>query len=165
MEVLGICLPYIKRCFQEHQWNAFSLGLRYLRFCCFRECRFWRDQRSQFKSYTVSKTFGMEVLGICLPYIKRYFHQHKWSAFFVRAQISQILLFLKMVVLKWSKITIWERHMFHYFFSYESFRYVSTSRKKIFSVTPVFFSAQLTHILLFSGMPPLERSKVTVWGQ
>ena len=32
-----------------------SLGLKFLRFSCFQECRFGRDQRSQLNNYTFSK--------------------------------------------------------------------------------------------------------------
>ena len=170
MEVLGICLPYVKRSLQKHQWSAFfcraqitqilffqecwlerdqrshldsnsfsktfstmevlgmsTLALKYLRFYSFRECWFLSDQRSHFENDTFSKTFSiMEVLGMCLPYIKRYFQDHQSRAFFVRAQISQILFFLRMLLLESSKITVWERHLFQNFFFYGSLRYVSS---------------------------------------
>ena len=77
MEVLSLWLPYVKRHFQWHQWIYFSLGLKLFRFCCFRECRFGGDHRSQFNNSIFSKVFSaMEVLGMWLPYVpyvKRYF--------------------------------------------------------------------------------------------
>ena len=42
--------------------------------------------------------FAMEVLGIRLPYLKRYFRW--WSVFFFRAQITLVLLFWRMLVAK-----------------------------------------------------------------
>ena len=148
---------------------CFSLWLKWLRFCCFRECCFWRDQRSQFQKDTFSKkknlqwsfeflstlckkvfsgatvkgifvcgsnnsdsvVFGntalgdikdhslimtrfekkkiaVEVLGLCLLYIKRYFQEHQFSGFFFMAEITQILLFSGMPLLERSKIKVWE---------------------------------------------------------
>ena len=73
---------------------VFFLGLRCLGLFCFGECHMWRDQRSQFESNVFSKNlFGIEVLGICLPYVKTYFQEHQWSTFFFRTQITQILFF------------------------------------------------------------------------
>ena len=48
-----------------------------------------------------------------------------------------------------------------------NFRYVSTLREKVYSRAPVrcfafFLIAQITQILLFSGIAPLERSKIIV---
>ena len=48
----------------------------------------------------------MKVLGVCLYYLKRDFQEHQLSAFFFKAQITQILLFLEKLVLKRSKITV-----------------------------------------------------------
>ena len=147
---------------------CFSLWLKWLRFCCFRECCFWRDQRSQFQKDTFSKrkknlrgsfgfvstlhkkvfsgapvrwvflygwnnsdsavfgnaTFGeikdqslrmtnfekkfaMKVLGLCLPYVKRYFQEHQLSVFFFMVQTTQILMFSGKPILQRSKTTVW----------------------------------------------------------
>ena len=73
----------------------------------FGEYRFWNYQRSKFENNTFSKKKkkkkkkkknAMEVLGMCLPYLKRYFQEHQWSVFFFVAQITQILLFFGMPV-------------------------------------------------------------------
>ena len=47
MEVLHMCLTYLKR--------FFHVALKCVRFSCFRECWFWRDQTLQFVSNTFSK--------------------------------------------------------------------------------------------------------------
>ena len=116
----------------------FPLWLICLRFSCFWESQFWRGQRSQFESNTFSKKmFAMEVLGICLPFVKRYFQEHQWSSFFFGAQITHILLFSGMPVSERPKMKVWERHLFHNVFFYVSFYYVSTLCKKVFSAAPV----------------------------
>ena len=48
----------------------------------------------------------MDVLGMCLSYVKRYFQEHEFSAFLIVAQITQILLFLGMPILERSNITV-----------------------------------------------------------
>ena len=156
----------------------FSFWPKLLSFCCFQEFWFWRDQRSQFENDTFSKKncyvslkfvsnlrkkvfsgepvkcvflygwnnsdsvifgsaafgeikdhslstksfqkkFAMGVLGLYLPYVKRYFQEHQLSAFFFMAQITQILLFSGMPLLERSKITVWERHLFKRKFTME----------------------------------------------
>ena len=77
-------------------------------FCFFRECRFWRDQRLQFENNTFSKKIcATEVLGLCLPYVKRHFKDHQLSVFFFMAQITQIHLLPVMPISQRSKITLW----------------------------------------------------------
>ena len=100
MEVLSLCVPYIKRYFQKHQWSPFFfiaeinlygsfefvctlhkrvfeklffLSLKQIRFYGFLECSFWRDQRSRFENDTFLKKLAMKVLGMCPRYVKRYF--------------------------------------------------------------------------------------------
>ena len=98
-EDLDICLPYVKRYFKSTSEILSSSGLKELRFCCFQECWFQRDQRPKFENNTFSRIFSaIEVLGMCLPCVKRYFQEHQWSAFFSRAQIPQILLLARMLV-------------------------------------------------------------------
>ena len=100
--------------------------------------------------------------------VNGYFQQQWWNAFFVRADITQILLFSRTVVFERLRITVWEGHSFKNVFCYGSFRYMSTSSEKVFSGAPLkcfFFMAQITQILMFSGMLVLERSKITVWVQ
>ena len=43
------------------------------------------------KTTPFQKKFAMEVLSLCLPYVKRYFQEHQLSAFLSMAQITQIL--------------------------------------------------------------------------
>ena len=83
------------------------------------------------------KFFCMELLGMCLPYVKRYFQRHQYSAFFFMAHRTQILLFSGMLFLERSKIKFWLRQLSKKFFCYGSFRCVSTLRKKLFSGAPV----------------------------
>ena len=123
------------------------------------------------------KKIAMEVLRLCIPYIKRYFQKQQWSAFLFIAEINQILLFSGMQFLERSKVTVVKRHflkksllwkfyVFAYLTSksifkrygrfaeiknssfrarsfqqknncYGSFRYVSFLRIKVFSGAPV----------------------------
>ena len=77
-----------------------------------------KDHSLRTKSFQKIK-FAMGVLGLCLPYVKRYFQEHQLSAFFFMAQITQILLFSGMSLLERSKITVWERHLFKRKFAME----------------------------------------------
>ena len=76
-----------------------------------------------------------------------------------------IVLFLKMLIWKRSKVTVWQlHHLFKKILFSGSFRYVFTLHKKVVSVATVkyfFLKAQITQILLFSRMQVWERSKVT----
>ena len=95
---------------------------------------------------------------------KKVFLKHKWSAFLFMAHITQILLFSGMLLLERSKIIVWQRHLFKKN-CYGSFRYVSTYVKRCFQEhqwAASLFIAQITQILLLSGMLPLERSKLAV---
>ena len=38
------------------------------------------------------KRFSVKVLGMCLPYVKRYFQEHQWSVFFFMTQITYLLV-------------------------------------------------------------------------
>ena len=51
------------------------------------------------KNYS-KKFSGMQALGMCLTYVKRYFQPHQWNVVYFRAQITQILLFLGMPILE-----------------------------------------------------------------
>ena len=100
---------------------------------------------------TFSKDFtAMQVLGMCLPYLKRYFQPYKWNVCLFRAQITQILLFLLLLKL----LRFWviskkncglgeiKSHSltttaFQKSFCCERFRYMSTLRKKVISAAPL----------------------------
>ena len=58
----------LKKCiFSCTSEKFFSLSFKLFRFSIFLECRFGRDQRSQFKNKTFVKNFSaMEILGIGL---------------------------------------------------------------------------------------------------
>ena len=78
-----------------------------------------------------------DIKGHIKKNVNRYFQEHQWIACFFMAKITQILLFLGMLVLERSNITVWEQHHFKNFFCYVSFMYVSTLQKRIFSAVPV----------------------------
>ena len=147
---------YLERYFQPDDWKRFFLGLKKLRFCCFWQCWFNRDQESQFGSNTFSRIFSSkEILDICLPYIKRYFQEHQWSAFFFRVEISQIMFFLGMLVLEWSKIAVWEQYLFQNFFALKVLCMCLPYIKSYFQEhqwSAFFFRAEMPHILLFLRM-------------
>ena len=133
-----MCLSYVERYFQAEQWKSFFFRAQITLILLFWECLFHRDQRWRFERYSVSRIFSaLEFVSMCVPLSKKIFPKHQWNAFFFRAQISQILLFFRILILGWSKTTVWERHLFHTFFCYGSFWHVSTLRKKLFSATPI----------------------------
>ena len=79
----------------------------------------------------------MEVLDMCVPYVKNVFSRTSEIFFFFRPQITQSLLHLVIPVWERSNVTVKQRGLFKYFFCYRSFRYVSTARKKVFSAATV----------------------------
>ena len=162
-------LPYKKRYFRRHQWNTICFRAQITQILLFsRMPVLERSKITVWKQHLSEIFFAMEVLPMCLPYVKRYFQEHQWNGFFFRAQMSQILLFSGIAVSERWKITVWEQHLSKKKFWYECFRYLSTLRKKDFQEhqwSAFFFRSQITHILMFSGMPVSERSKITVWEQ
>ena len=105
MEVLVICLPYVKRCLQFHQWNILFFRAQITQILLLLGMWVWERSSSQFNSDTFSKHFfAVEVLGMCLPYVKTYFQRYQWNAYFFRAQITQILLFRGKSV--WERFTV-----------------------------------------------------------
>ena len=138
LEVLGICVPYVKRYFQEHQWSAFFFRAQITQILLL--SRMPVSERSKitvWERHLFQNFFCYKFFGVCLPYIKRYFQEQQWSAFFFRAQITQIVLFSGMLVSERSKITVWEQHLFQNFFVCGWFWNVPTLRKKVFSGAPV----------------------------
>ena len=71
MEVLHMYLLYIKSIFSRNS-NFFSLVLKLVRFSCFQECRFWRDQRSQFETDRFLNVFFMSFLDRHLIFVNKY---------------------------------------------------------------------------------------------
>ena len=71
MGILGMILPYVKMFFLATQMNFVFYGFKLLRFPCFQEWQFGRDQRSQFNNDIFLISFSaMEVLGMSLTYVK-----------------------------------------------------------------------------------------------
>ena len=125
VNVLGICLLYIERYFQEHQFSVFFFMAQISQILLLRRSKITVWERHLFKKNLIN-----ESLGLCLPYVKRYFQEHQWSTFLFMAQITQILLFSEMPIWERSKITVWEWQLFKNKICYGSFRYVSTLCKK-----------------------------------
>ena len=77
-----------------------------LRFCYFWECFFETDKLSQFNKDTLSKEYSaMEVLRMCLPYVKKYCQRHQCDDVFFRAQINSDSIVFWKLVLERSKMT------------------------------------------------------------
>ena len=210
-----MCLPYVKRYFQEHQLSAFlfvaqitqillfsvtsilqrskiTVWERHLfkKKLCYGSFRYVSTLRKKVSSKAPMKWFSLyesnnsdsvllendgfaeikdysfrttpfqkkivvEVSSLCLPYVKRYFQAHRWSAFLFMAQITQILLFSGMPVLQRSKITVWEWKLFKNKFIYGSFWFVSTLRKKIFPGAPMkyfsLYGSKIWDIVVFDN--------------
>ena len=100
-EVLRLCLPYVKTNFEERQRSTFHFMVQITQICfSFWECCSWRDQRSVWERHVFKKKSATEVLGMCLPYVIRYFQEQQWSAFLFLAQITQILFLSRMWLLE-----------------------------------------------------------------
>ena len=138
MEVLGLYFPYVKRNFQEHQWIIFFLyGTNELGLCCFRECRFWRDQRSQFKNDTFSKKTLLWKFRYVSNLCKKLFWGAPVKCFSLHGSNNS-----DSVVFGYADIVEIKDHSFRMKpfqkkLCYRSFRYVSTLRKKVCSGAPV----------------------------
>ena len=66
-----MCVPYVKNVFSRTSEIFFSLGLKLLRL-------FGRDQMSQLNNEVYSNIFSaIEVLGMYLPRVKRYFQPQR----------------------------------------------------------------------------------------
>ena len=86
---------------------------------------------------------------MCLPCVKRYFQQLQWNTFFFMAQITHIMLFLGMPLLERWKIIVYENETSSKKFLQWSFRYLSTLCKKVFSAASVkLFSLGLKYLRL-----------------
>ena len=85
MEVVSMCLPYLKRYFQWQKWNVFFFRAQIIQIFLFeKQCQFGKNQRSQFNNNTFSKNFsGMKVSGMCLPYVKSFFSVAPVKCFFL----------------------------------------------------------------------------------
>ena len=92
MQVLGMCLSYGKSGFQEHQWRAFLFMAQLTQILfVFRSVAFGDIKDHSLRTTLFNKKISMEVLRSCLPYVKRYFQEHQWSALLLMVHIIQIL--------------------------------------------------------------------------
>ena len=125
-----------------------------------------RSKVTVWERHLFKERFTMEVLSLGLPFVKWYFEEHHLCAFLFMAEITEILLFSGMPLLERSKTTVWERHLFKkkkntMEDSSLCLLYVKTYFEEQ-QLSAFFFIAQIIEIFLFSGMPLLERSKITV---
>ena len=74
-------------------------------------------QRSRI-TVSKKKKNAIEVLSMCLAWVKRYFEENQLTAFFFMAQITQILLFSGMPILQRSQF---EHIRFFFFFLSKKF--------------------------------------------
>ena len=82
VEVLGMCLPSIKRYFLEHQWSALLFLAQITQILLFSRMPFLgRSEIIVWEQHFSKKKVSMEVLRLCLPYVKRHLQEHQWSAF------------------------------------------------------------------------------------
>ena len=160
----------MKRYFQEHQWIIFFLyGSNNPDSVVFGNAAFGEIKDHNLKSTHFQKILCYGSFRYVSTLRKKVFSGAPVKCFSLMNQITQILLSSRMTVLPRSKITVWEQNLFKKKICYGSFGFVSTLRKKVFLEAPMkcdfLFMAQITQILLFSGMPVLQRSKITVWEQ
>ena len=74
MKVLGMCVPFIRRYFQEHQFLVL-LKHRNIDSVIFRYAGFEEINNHSLRTTPFQKKIAMELLGMYLPYGKSYF----WS--------------------------------------------------------------------------------------
>ena len=74
MKVLGMCVPFIRRYFQEHQFLVL-LKHRNIDSVIFRYAGFEEINNHSLRTTPFQKKIAMELLGMYLPYVKSYF----WS--------------------------------------------------------------------------------------
>ena len=77
----------------------------------------------------------MDVLGMCLPYLKSIFN--RLSEVLFSLGMTWIHSFSVMLVWERSKVTVWEKKISKSIFWTESFRYVSALSKKLFLIVSV----------------------------
>ena len=91
-----------------------------------------RSKITVWEQHLFERYFCYGSFRYLLTLCKKVFSGAPVKCFFLRAQITQILLFSKMPISGRSKITVGWWHLFKNFFCYGNF-YVSTLRKKVFS--------------------------------
>ena len=154
-----------KKVFSRAPVKCFCFWLKWLRFCCFQECWFWRGQRSQFENNTFKKN-GYGNFRYVLTLRKKVFSGEPVKCLFLYGSNNwDYVVFMNAsfadIKDQFEKYTSFLRQ-----FIYGSFGCISTLHKKVFLGAPVkcfSFLAQISQILLFTRMLLLERSKITVW--
>ena len=87
----GIVSTLCKKVFSRAPVKCFSLyGLNNSDSLVFGNATFGEIKNHSLRTRRFQKIFAMNVLGICLSYLKRYFQEHQWSAFLFMVQITQI---------------------------------------------------------------------------
>ena len=138
MEVLRMCLPYVKRYCQRHQWNTFFFRAQITQILLFsRMSVLERSNNTVWDQHLFTKLLCYGGFRYLSTLGKEVFSGVSVNFFFFRAQISQILFVSRTLVLERSKITVWGQDLFNKLFCYESFKYLSTLREKVFYRAPV----------------------------
>ena len=133
-----MCLPYVKRYCQRHQWNAFFFRAQITQILLFsRMSVLERSNNTVWDQHLFTKLLCYGGFRYLSTLGKEVFSGVSVNFFFFRAQISQILFVSRTLVLERSKITVWGQDLFNKLFCYESFKYLSTLREKVFYRAPV----------------------------
>ena len=101
IEMLGKCLPTVKKHFQLHHPRFLFVTQQNTRILLVLLMLFW-----EWKFF--KKIFAIEVLGMCLTYLKKLFSIVLVNFFFFKAQNTRILSFLVMPVWEKSRATAWK---------------------------------------------------------
>ena len=133
-----MCLPYVKRYCQRHQWNTFFFRAQITQILLFsRMSVLERSNNTVWDQHLFTKLLCYGGFRYLSTLGKEVFSGVSVNFFFFRAQISQILFVSRTLVLERSKITVWGQDLFNKLFCYESFKYLSTLREKVFYRAPV----------------------------
>ena len=77
MEVWGMCLLYVKKFFQPHQWRLFFFRPQKTRILLFLVKLVW-GRKGQIKTFP-KIFFAWEVLSMHLTYVRKIFQMQQWS--------------------------------------------------------------------------------------
>ena len=104
MEVFRICLPYVKRYFQSHQWKLFFFRSQTTQILLFLGMSVW--ERSKITVYLSKNIFCYGGFRCVSTLRKNVFSAKLVDFLYFRAQITQILLFWGMPVWERSNVTV-----------------------------------------------------------
>ena len=82
MKVLGMCVPFIRRYFQEHQFLVL-LKHRNIDSVIFRNAGFEEINNHSLRTTPFQKKIAMELFGMCLPFIKGFFRSTSEVLFYL----------------------------------------------------------------------------------